>query len=179
MEVVQPALRRHHPAGDPRLDRLRRPLPVLRVPVRRPGARADQDVDHPARQHLQRRLGRSQPRCARHGAGVVPHDGESERHPAGHAEQRRRATRTSSPDWIWESAGRRNERGYTVEIRLPLESIRFKGGDDSAHGDPVLAPRQPHRRVGGVAGARAGQVGVRQARRAACSITWSRASPAR
>jgi len=34
-----------------------------------------------------------------------------------------------SPDWIWESAGRRNERGYAVEIRLPLESIQFGGGD--------------------------------------------------
>jgi hypothetical protein len=34
-----------------------------------------------------------------------------------------------SPDWVWESAGRRNERGYAVEIRLPLESIQFSGGD--------------------------------------------------
>ena len=36
-------------------------------------------------------------------------------------------------------------------------------------GDPVLAPRQPHRRVGVVAGARAGQLGVRAARVAASS----------
>jgi hypothetical protein len=35
-----------------------------------------------------------------------------------------------APDWIWDSAGRRNERGYAVEIRLPLESIRFNGGQD-------------------------------------------------
>jgi hypothetical protein len=35
-----------------------------------------------------------------------------------------------APDWVWESAGRRNERGYAVEIRLPLESIRFRGGDN-------------------------------------------------
>ena len=34
-----------------------------------------------------------------------------------------------SPDWVWESAGRRNDRGYAVEIRLPLESVQFKGGD--------------------------------------------------
>lgn len=33
-----------------------------------------------------------------------------------------------SPDWVWESAGRRNDHGYAVEIRLPLESIRFRGG---------------------------------------------------
>jgi Domain of unknown function (DUF5916) len=36
----------------------------------------------------------------------------------------------TSPDWIWESAGRVNERGYAVEIRLPLQTIRFKGGAD-------------------------------------------------
>ena len=36
----------------------------------------------------------------------------------------------SSPDWIWQSAGHIDEQGYTVEIRLPLESIRFRGGSD-------------------------------------------------
>jgi hypothetical protein len=35
-----------------------------------------------------------------------------------------------SPDWAWDSAGRLTETGYAVEIRLPLQSIRFKGGDD-------------------------------------------------
>jgi hypothetical protein len=35
-----------------------------------------------------------------------------------------------APDWVWESAGRRTPTGYTVEMRLPLESIRFAGGDD-------------------------------------------------
>jgi hypothetical protein len=35
-----------------------------------------------------------------------------------------------SPDYVWDSAGRRNDRGYAVEIRLPLQSIRFKGGPD-------------------------------------------------
>jgi hypothetical protein len=34
-----------------------------------------------------------------------------------------------SPDWVWDSAGRVGTTGYTVEIRLPLQSIRFKGGD--------------------------------------------------
>jgi hypothetical protein len=34
-----------------------------------------------------------------------------------------------SPDWVWDSAGRLNDRGYAVEIRLPLQSIRFQGGD--------------------------------------------------
>jgi hypothetical protein len=36
----------------------------------------------------------------------------------------------TSPDWIWESAGHVDARGYAVEIRLPLQSIRFNGGDD-------------------------------------------------
>jgi hypothetical protein len=35
-----------------------------------------------------------------------------------------------APDWIWDSAGRLTETGYSVEIRLPLQSIRFKGGHD-------------------------------------------------
>jgi hypothetical protein len=36
----------------------------------------------------------------------------------------------ASPDWVWQSAGRVDEDGYTVEIRLPLQSIRFSGGTD-------------------------------------------------
>ena len=35
----------------------------------------------------------------------------------------------TSPDYVWESAGRVNDRGYAVEIRLPLRSIRFQGGE--------------------------------------------------
>jgi hypothetical protein len=36
----------------------------------------------------------------------------------------------SAPDWIWDSAGRSTPTGYSVEIRLPLQSIHFKGGRD-------------------------------------------------
>jgi hypothetical protein len=36
----------------------------------------------------------------------------------------------SSPDYVWDSAGRLNERGYAVEMRLPLQMIRFRGGSD-------------------------------------------------
>jgi hypothetical protein len=36
----------------------------------------------------------------------------------------------TSPDWIWESAGHIDDKGYSVEIRLPLQTIRFRGGDD-------------------------------------------------
>ena len=39
-----------------------------------------------------------------------------------------------SPDWIWDSAGRLTDTGYAVEIRLPLQSIRFKGGADTRMG---------------------------------------------
>ena len=35
-----------------------------------------------------------------------------------------------SPDFVWDSAGRTNETGYAVEIRLPLQTIRFRGGPD-------------------------------------------------
>jgi hypothetical protein len=35
-----------------------------------------------------------------------------------------------SPDYVWDSAGRRNQQGYAVEIRLPLQTIRFRGGAD-------------------------------------------------
>jgi len=35
-----------------------------------------------------------------------------------------------APDWIWDSAGRLTETGYTVEIRLPLQSIRFTSGEN-------------------------------------------------
>ncbi|HEY8551550.1 MAG TPA: DUF5916 domain-containing protein [Vicinamibacterales bacterium] len=34
-----------------------------------------------------------------------------------------------APDWVWDSAGRVDAQGYTVEIRLPLQSIRFRGGE--------------------------------------------------
>jgi hypothetical protein len=35
-----------------------------------------------------------------------------------------------SPDFVWDSAGRRNDRGYAVEMRVPLQTIRFRGGGD-------------------------------------------------
>jgi hypothetical protein len=39
-----------------------------------------------------------------------------------------------APDWIWTSAGQITSEGYTVEIRLPLQSIRFHGGADTRMG---------------------------------------------
>ena len=40
------------------------------------------------------------------------------------------AGENSAPDWLWESAGRRTEQGYDVEVRLPLTSIRFVSGHE-------------------------------------------------
>jgi hypothetical protein len=34
----------------------------------------------------------------------------------------------TSPDWVWESAAKRTDDGYTVEIRIPFKTIRFKSG---------------------------------------------------
>ena len=36
----------------------------------------------------------------------------------------------SAVDWTWQSAGRVDSEGYVVEVRVPLQSIRFHGGDD-------------------------------------------------
>jgi hypothetical protein len=33
-----------------------------------------------------------------------------------------------APDWVWQSAGRVDDRGYAVEMRVPLESLRFRSG---------------------------------------------------
>ena len=35
-----------------------------------------------------------------------------------------------SPDYVWDSAGRTNDKGYAVEMRVPLQTIRFRGGQD-------------------------------------------------
>ena len=36
----------------------------------------------------------------------------------------------SAVDWTWQSAGRVDSEGYVVEVRVPLQSIRFRGGED-------------------------------------------------
>jgi hypothetical protein len=35
-----------------------------------------------------------------------------------------------APDYVWDSAGRQNDSGYAVEMRVPLQTIRFRGGRD-------------------------------------------------
>jgi hypothetical protein len=39
-----------------------------------------------------------------------------------------------SPDFVWDSAGRINQSGYAVEMRLPLQTIRFRGGTNVGMG---------------------------------------------
>ena len=106
-----------------------------------------------------------QPRRAGDRSAVLSHDGQSQRRAARHAQQR---------------VGRRRPiAGLRLGQRRPQERQGLRGrdaraaADDSlqgrpgrAHGHPVLAPRQPRRRVGRVATARTWQVGVREARAA-------------
>jgi hypothetical protein len=40
------------------------------------------------------------------------------------------AGENSAPDFVWESAGRRTEQGYDVELRIPLTTVRFVSGAD-------------------------------------------------
>jgi Domain of unknown function (DUF5916)/Carbohydrate family 9 binding domain-like len=40
----------------------------------------------------------------------------------------------SAADWRWDSAGRVDEDGYSIEVRVPLESLRFRGGTDVSMG---------------------------------------------
>ena len=79
-------------------------------------------------------------------------------------------------DWVWQSAGSVDADGYTVEVRLPLESIRFHGGSDVRMGVLFYPPQQPHGHVVVVAGDAAGGVGLREpraARRSASCISRS------
>ena len=143
-----------------------------------PEPSGDQDLHHAPRQHLVRRLGRHQPRCARHRPAVLSPDGQPQRRAARHAQQR---------------VGRRGPvAGLRVGQRRPAQRQGICRRDAPAapvdplprrqrraDGHPVLAARQPHRRVGRVAAARTRQVGVREARLAACSTSCSRGCRAR
>ena len=44
----------------------------------------------------------------------------------------------SAPDFVWESAGILTNEGYQIEIRIPLESIRFKSGQEVRMGVLLL-----------------------------------------
>ena len=35
-----------------------------------------------------------------------------------------------SPDWVWDSAGHVGREGWSAEIRMPLENLRFRSGSD-------------------------------------------------
>ncbi len=67
-----------------------------------------------------------------------------------------------APDWVWQSAGHVGAEGWSVEIRVPLENIRFRSGPRRGNGRALLASSQPHRRVDLVAGDAAGEMGIRR-----------------
>lgn len=66
-----------------------------------------------------------------------------------------------SPDYVWESAGRVNESGDAVEIRLPLQPIRFRGGTNVRMGILFWRRVSRTRCIGLLAGAVARYMGVR------------------
>ena len=39
-----------------------------------------------------------------------------------------------APDFVWQSAGRVDDQGYVVEMRVPLQTIRFRSGDNVVMG---------------------------------------------
>ena len=45
-----------------------------------------------------------------------------------------------APDFVWDSAGKITDEGYQVEVRIPLESVRFKSGKEVEMG--ILFVRQ-------------------------------------
>ena len=72
----------------------------------------------------------------------------------------------TSPDWIWDSAGRDQRKRLRRGDPVAAADHPVQGWRGREHGHPVLASRKPYGRLGGVAGARARQVGVREARQA-------------
>jgi hypothetical protein len=44
------------------------------------------------------------------------------------------AGENTAPDFVWESAGRRTDQGYEVEMRIPLTTIRFRSGAEVGMG---------------------------------------------
>ena len=143
-------------------------LSLFRVPVQRSHSVEHQDLHHPARQHLGRRLGRHQPRRARDRPAVLSPDGQSERRAARHAEQRvgqrgrvagLRVGQRGTPQRS--GLRRRDARAAAVDS---LEGWRRR-----ADGDSLLEAREPRGGVRRLAAAGTGDVGVRQAR---IAVVW-------
>ena len=118
--VVQPAARRPDRATDDRVGRLRRRCPLLRLPLRRPG---------PGR--IKTSITRRDNIWGDDWVGLsldALGTGQASYHlmvnPSGiqlDMINTIAGNEDTSPDWIWDSAGRVNDRGYAVEIRLPLQ----------------------------------------------------------
>ena len=103
---------------------------LLRVPLPRHAARKNPHDHQPPRQRVRRRLGRRQPRLEpRRPAGLSPVR-QPERHPDGRAAERQRAAKTSRPTGCGRAPGHVGADGWSAEIRVPLENIRFRSGTD-------------------------------------------------
>ena len=133
------------PAEDQRVDRLRRRLPLLRVSVRRSRARPAIKTSITRRDNIWSddwvgisldALGTGQ---LSYHLMVNPSGVQLDmlNSVAGGEDQ--------SPDCVWDSAGRLNDKGYAVEMRLPLQTHSLQGRRRRPDGHPVLAPRQPRR----------------------------------
>ena len=117
------------PAENKGLDRPRHQLSLFRVPVRRPRPVRHQDLHHPPRQYLVRRLGGHQPRRARHRAALLSPDGQPQRRAARHAEH---------------GVGRRRSVArLRVGQRRPQERTGLRRRDARAAPDDSLQGRSP------------------------------------
>jgi hypothetical protein len=79
-----------------------------------------------------------------------------------------------APDFVWQSAGHVDDQGYVVEMRIPLQTIRFRGGDDVKMGVLFMRHNSRMGRVVVVARYAAGAVGLR----VACATRLRRAASA-
>ncbi len=136
-----------HPPADRGPRRLRRPLPLLRLPLRGPRARQGAQHPQPARQHVERRLGRAEPRLGRQRPELV----RPVREPAGVQGDiltTPSAGENSAPDFVWDSAGRRTEPGLRRRDAAAPHQRPLQERDRRQDGRAVLAAGQPAGHVG-------------------------------
>ena len=57
------------------------------------------------------------------------------------------ANEDTSPDWLWQSAGRVDAEGYVVEIRLAASEHQIQGRQRRADGHALLPEEQPAGRL--------------------------------
>ena len=88
-----------------------------------------------------------------------------------------RPASSSTPTWSGSAARKTTADGYVVEVQIPLQTLRFSGGDEVQHEPRLLPQGQPHRLLLRVAGDAAGPVGVRSP--VAIDLQQPQAAPSR